>query len=127
MSGGIGLYIGNVRGAGVSIRSTNCLSRGLSPFLKTLESASQMVRQGSRAASVAIYISIFHDSVIELLRFKDPACDEEKRTPLLFYGLWVCDVLGKTSFQHTISAVPANRCTRSIPRIWWTGSEKKSF
>lgn len=71
VEGGVGIYFGNVRGAGSPI-SSGGYSLGTIPFSKLYDNTASVVSQGKlRRGSFAIYLPIDHPDVRKLLLAKD--------------------------------------------------------
>lgn len=71
VEGGVGIYFGNVRGAGAPI-SSGGNSLGTIPFSKLFDNTASVVSQGKlRRGSFAIYLPIDHPDVRKLLLAKD--------------------------------------------------------
>jgi len=98
-SGGIGIYMGDVRCKGSYIKGTGGYSDGIVPFNKILNDIGRAFNQGGgkRKGSIVIYIDIYHPDIFEVLESRmDSNIDENLRCKDLFLGLWVCDLFMKT-------------------------------
>lgn len=92
-SGGIGLHLNDIRGAGSLIRGTNGESSGIINLLKVLNEFTRHVNQGGkRKGSVAVYLSPWHCDIFDFLEMKKNRGAEEKRARDLFYALFVSDI-----------------------------------
>lgn len=97
-AGGIGCVLSDVRSRGSSIRSTNGISDGLLPVLRTFNAVSRHINQaGKRAGSIAMYIEPWHQDIAEFIAAKRNTGFEEDRARDLFYALWVPDL-----FMHRV-------------------------
>jgi ribonucleoside-diphosphate reductase alpha chain len=92
-SGGIGLSFSRVRSRGSLIRSTNGLSNGIVPWLKTLDASVAAVNQGGkRKGAACVYLETWHADVEEFLELRDNTGDEARRTHNLNLANWVPDL-----------------------------------
>lgn len=95
-SGGIGLSIHNVRGAGSYIKGTAGQSTGLTPMCKVFNDTARYVNQGGkRNGSFAMYLEPWHSDVLDYLSLKLPTGAENARSRDLFYALWIPDLFMK--------------------------------
>jgi ribonucleoside-diphosphate reductase alpha chain len=92
-SGGIGLSYSRIRSRGSLIRSTNGLSNGIVPWLKTLDASVAAVNQGGkRKGAACVYLETWHADVEEFLELRDNTGDEARRTHNLNLANWVPDL-----------------------------------
>ncbi|HVZ36295.1 MAG TPA: ribonucleoside-diphosphate reductase subunit alpha, partial [Polyangiaceae bacterium] len=92
-SGGIGLAYHRVRSRGSLIESTNGLSNGIVPWLKTLDASVAAVNQGGkRKGACCVYLEPWHADIEEFLELRDNTGDEARRTHNLNLANWVCDL-----------------------------------
>ena len=92
-SGGIGLSYSRVRSRGSLIRSTNGLSNGIVPWLKTLDASVAAVNQGGkRKGAACVYIESWHADLEEFLELRDNTGDEARRTHNLNLANWIPDL-----------------------------------
>ena len=92
-SGGIGLAYHRVRSEGSLIRSTNGLSNGIVPWLKTLDSSVAAVNQGGkRKGAACVYLESWHADIEAFLELRDNTGDEARRTHHLNLANWVPDL-----------------------------------
>jgi ribonucleoside-diphosphate reductase alpha chain len=95
-SGGIGLAYSRVRSRGSHIRSTNGLSNGIVPWLKTLDASVAAVNQGGkRKGACCVYLETWHADILEFLELRDNTGDEARRTHNLNLANWVPDLFMK--------------------------------
>ena len=95
-SGGIGLAYHRVRSRGSLIESTNGLSSGIVPWLKTLDASVAAVNQGGkRTGACCVYLEPWHADVEEFLELRDNTGDDAKRTHNLNLANWVPDLFMK--------------------------------
>ncbi len=91
-SGGIGVAWHRVRAEGSLIRSTNGLSNGIVPWLKTLDSSVAAVNQGGkRKGAACVYLETWHADIEAFLELRDNTGDEARRTHHLNLANWVPD------------------------------------
>ena len=92
-SGGIGVAWHRVRAEGSLIRSTNGLSNGIVPWLKTLDSSVAAVNQGGkRKGAACVYLESWHADVESFLELRENTGDEARRTHHLNLANWVPDL-----------------------------------
>ena len=92
-SGGIGLSYSRIRARGSLIRSTNGLSNGIVPWLKTLDASVAAVNQGGkRKGAACVYLETWHADIEEFLELRDNTGDEARRTHNLNLANWVPDL-----------------------------------
>ncbi|KGM51546.1 ribonucleoside-diphosphate reductase [Lysobacter concretionis Ko07 = DSM 16239] len=91
-SGGIGLSWSRVRSRGSLIRSTNGLSNGIVPWLKTLDASVAAVNQGGkRKGAACVYLEPWHADVEEFLELRDNTGEDARRTHNLNLANWIPD------------------------------------
>ena len=92
-SGGIGIAWHRVRSEGSLIRSTNGLSNGIVPWLKTLDSSVAAVNQGGkRKGAACVYLEPWHADIEAFLELRDNTGDEARRTHHLNLANWIPDL-----------------------------------
>lgn len=92
-AGGIGLAYHRIRCDGSLIRSTNGQSRGIIPFLKTLDSSVAAVNQGGRRkGACCVYLETWHADIEQFLELRDNTGDEALRTHNLNLANWIPDL-----------------------------------
>jgi ribonucleoside-diphosphate reductase alpha chain len=92
-SGGIGIAYHRVRARGSLIRSTNGLSNGIVPWLKTLDASVAAVNQGGkRKGACAVYLESWHADIEEFLELRNNTGDEARRAHHLNLANWVPDL-----------------------------------
>src|SRR5258707_6091188 len=80
-SGGIGVAWHRVRSEGSLIRSTNGLSNGIVPWLKTLDSSVAAVNQGGKRKGAAwVYLETWHAHLGAFLELRGNTDDDAPRT-----------------------------------------------
>jgi ribonucleoside-diphosphate reductase alpha chain len=95
-SGGISLWLHNVRAEGSPIRKTGGRSTGIKHYMKILNDMQIYVNQGgNRPGAFAIYLSVDHDDIFTFLsmaRLKGEEALRSTNAPDLKYALWVPDL-----------------------------------
>lgn len=95
-AGGIGLAYHRIRSQGSLIRGTNGLSRGIVPWLKTLDASVAAVNQGGRRkGACCVYLETWHADVLDFLELRDNTGDEARRTHNLNLANWIPDLFMK--------------------------------
>ncbi|MET0281862.1 MAG: ribonucleoside-diphosphate reductase subunit alpha [Steroidobacteraceae bacterium] len=100
-SGGIGIAWHRVRAEGSLIRSTNGLSNGIVPWLKTLDSSVAAVNQGGkRKGAACVYLEPWHADIESFLELRDGTGDEGRRTHHLNLANWIPDLFMRRVEEH---------------------------
>jgi len=95
-SGGIGVAWHRVRSEGSLIRSTNGLSNGIVPWLKTLDSSVAAVNQGGkRKGAACVYLETWHADIEAFLELRENTGDDARRAHHLNLANWVPDLFMK--------------------------------
>jgi ribonucleoside-diphosphate reductase alpha chain len=95
-AGGIGLAFHRVRSRGSLIRATNGHSKGIVPWLKTLDSSVAAVNQGGkRKGACCVYLETWHADIEEFLELRENTGDATRRTYNLNVANWVPDLFMK--------------------------------
>src|SRR5258707_3210480 len=95
-AGGIGLAYHRVRSRGSLIRATNGHSKGIVPWLKTLDSPLAAVNQGGkRKGACCVYLESLHADVEEVLGLRENTGDKAQRTYNLNLSNWIPDLFMK--------------------------------
>jgi ribonucleoside-diphosphate reductase alpha chain len=95
-AGGIGLAFHRVRSRGSLIRATNGHSKGIVPWLKTLDSSVAAVNQGGkRKGACCVYLESWHADVEEFLELRENTGDNAQRTYNLNLSNWIPDLFMK--------------------------------
>ena len=97
-AGGIGVAYSRVRSRGSLIQGTNGQSKGIIPFLKTLDSSVKAVNQGGkRKGAACVYLESWHADILDFLSLRDNTGDEAQRTHNVNLANWVPDL-----FMHRV-------------------------
>ena len=95
-AGGIGVSFSRIRSRGSLIKGTNGHSKGVVPFLKTMDSSVAAVNQGGRRKGAAcIYMESWHPDIEEFLELRNNTGDENQRTHNLNLANWVPNLFMK--------------------------------
>jgi ribonucleoside-diphosphate reductase alpha chain len=95
-AGGIGLAFHRVRSRGSLIRATNGHSKGIVPWLKTLDSSVAAVNQGGkRKGACCVYLESWHADLEEFLELRENTGDAARRAYNLNLANWVPDLFMK--------------------------------
>jgi ribonucleoside-diphosphate reductase alpha chain len=95
-AGGIGLAYHRVRSRGSLIRATNGRSKGIVPWLKTLDSSVAAVNQGGkRKGACCVYLETWHADIEEFLQLRENTGDSAQRTYNLNLANWIPDLFMK--------------------------------
>lgn len=91
--GGIGVYMGKVRGRGASIRGFAGASSGVLPWIKQLNNTGVSVDQlGQRQGAIAVYLDVWHSDIFTFLDLKLNNGDERLRAHDIFTGVCLPDI-----------------------------------
>ena len=92
-AGGIGLSFSRIRNEGSLIKGTNGHSRGIVPFLNTLDASVAAVNQGGRRkGACCVYLEPWHPDIESFLELRDNTGDEARRTHNLNIANWIPDI-----------------------------------
>lgn len=92
-SGGIGIAWHRVRSEGSLIGSTNGLSNGIVPWLRTLDASVAAVNQGGkRKGAACVYLELWHADIEAFLELRDNTGDDQRRTHHLNLANWIPDL-----------------------------------
>ena len=92
-SGGISIWLHNIRADGAPIRSTGGVSTGIKNYIPVLNAVQEYVNQGGkRPGAFAMYLSVDHDDIFTFLQLINPKSVGELSAPKLKYALWVPDL-----------------------------------
>lgn len=90
--GGIGVYMGKVRGRGSSIKGYKGMSSGVVPWIKQLNNTAVSVDQlGTRKGAIAVYLDIWHKDIEAFLDLKLNNGDDRMRAHDIFTGVCLPD------------------------------------
>jgi ribonucleoside-diphosphate reductase alpha chain len=123
---GVGIYVGDIRERGKSIKG-NGKSEGVIPWLKTLDSTTVAVSQGStRRGASAVYLPIDHGDIEEFLNIRRPTGDMNRRCLNLNHGVCITDdwmksmIEGDQSKRLIWQELLKNRVETGEPYLFFT-------
>lgn len=91
--GGIGVYMGKVRGQGALIRGFRGKSSGILPWIKQLNNTAVSVDQlGTRKGAIAVYVDVWHIDTPAFLDLRLNNGDERKRSHDIYTGVALPDL-----------------------------------
>jgi len=118
-SGGIGLAWHRVRSEGSLIRSTNGLSNGIVPWLKTLDSSVAAVNQGGkRKGAACVYLESWHADIEGFLELRDNTGDDARRAHHLNLANWVPDLFMQRVEQDGAWSLFDPHDVPELPDLW---------
>ena len=88
---GIGLCIDNLRSKESMVSSFKGNAGGVIRYADMVQSHMRFFKQGTRAGSAALYLSVWHKDIIDFLNLKLPVGDEKMRTRDLFTAVTIND------------------------------------
>ena len=90
--GGIGVYMGKVRGRGSAIKGFKGMSSGVVPWIRQLNNTAVSVDQlGTRKGAIAIYLDLWHIDIEPFLDLKLNNGDARMRAHDIFPGVCIPD------------------------------------
>jgi len=124
-SGGIGVAWHRVRSEGSLIRSTNGLSNGIVPWLKTLDSSVAAVNQGGkRKGAACVYLETWHADLEAFLELRDNTGDDARRTHHLNLANWVPDIFMKRVEANQPWSLFDPKDVPELPDLWGESFER---
>ncbi len=118
-SGGIGVAWHRVRAEGALIRSTNGLSNGIVPWLKTLDSSVAAVNQGGkRKGAACVYLEPWHADVEAFLELRDNTGDDARRAHHLNIANWIPDLFMRRVEQNGAWSLFDPADVPALPDLW---------
>jgi ribonucleoside-diphosphate reductase alpha chain len=125
---GVGVYLGDVRGRGASIRG-NGRSEGIIPWSRVMDSTVISVSQGStRRGAAAVYLPIEHLDIEEFINIRRPTGDINRRCLNLNHGICISDqwmhsmVEGDKQKRSLWQEVLRNRVETGEPYLFFSDS-----
>lgn len=123
---GVGVYVGDIRGRGQSI-SGNGKSEGVVPFIKTFDTTTITVSQGStRRGATAVYLPIDHPDIEEFINIRRPVGDINRRCLNINNAICISDdwmksmISGDTEKRHLWKSILDARTTTGEPYLLFT-------
>ena len=124
-SGGIGLAWHRVRSEGSLIRSTNGLSNGIVPWLKTLDSSVAAVNQGGkRKGAACVYLESWHADIEAFLELRDNTGDEARRAHHLNLANWIPDLFMRRVDEDGDWSLFDPKDVSELPDLWGAAFEQ---
>ncbi len=124
-SGGIGVAWHRVRSEGSLIRSTNGLSNGIVPWLKTLDSSVAAVNQGGkRKGAACVYLETWHADIEAFLELRESTGDDARRTHRLNLANWVPDLFMKRVETNETWSLFDPKEVPEFPDLWGDAFER---
>jgi ribonucleoside-diphosphate reductase alpha chain len=118
-SGGIGVAWHRVRAEGSLIRSTNGLSNGIVPWLKTLDSSVAAVNQGGkRKGAACVYLETWHADIEAFLELRDNTGDDARRTHHLNLANWIPDLFMRRVENGAAWSLFDPKDVPELPDLW---------
>jgi ribonucleoside-diphosphate reductase alpha chain len=94
--GGMGIYVGKVRGRGSDIRGFKNTSGGIVPWIKLINDTAVSVDQlGTRNGSVSVTTDIWHIDLLEFLKLRTNSGDDRAKAHDIFPALSIPDLFWK--------------------------------
>ena len=91
--GGVGINLTNLREAGAPIKGIPNAASGLVPVMKILEASFRYANQlGQRQGAGAVYVSVHHPDILQVLDTKKENADEAIRIKTLSIGVIMPDI-----------------------------------
>ncbi len=124
-SGGIGLAWHRVRSEGSLIRSTNGLSNGIVPWLKTLDSSVAAVNQGGkRKGAACVYLESWHADIESFLELRENTGDDARRTHHLNLANWIPDLFMRRVDENGMWSLFDPADVPELPDLWGAAFEQ---
>lgn len=90
--GGVGIYAGDLRARGQSVKGTGGLSDGVAAWTKIYDSTIHSVSQGAtRRGAAVVYLDVDHGDIEEFLNIRKPTGDANTRCHNINHGVVVSD------------------------------------
>jgi ribonucleoside-diphosphate reductase alpha chain len=91
--GGVGIYIGKIRGRNAAIRGHKGASGGIVPWTRIYNQIAISVDQlGQRAGAFAIYLDVWHPDILDFLNGKKNNGDDRTKFHDIFPGICIPDL-----------------------------------
>jgi len=124
-SGGIGVAWHRVRSEGSLIRSTNGLSNGIVPWLKTLDSSVAAVNQGGkRKGAACVYLETWHADIEAFLELRENTGDDARRAHHLNLANWIPDLFMKRVEANEAWSLFDPKDVPEFPDVWGDAFEQ---
>ena len=117
LGGGMGIYMGKVRGLDSSIRGFKGASGGVIPWIKLFNDTAVAVDQlGVRNGSVAIWLDAWHRDIPEFLQLRTNNGDDRKKAHDIFPGICYPNLFWKLA-ENDIDATWYMMCPHEIRTV----------
>lgn len=94
--GGVGVYLGNIRSSGASIRGIHGASGGVNPWIKVINDTAIAVNQlGARMGSISVTLDIWHRDIYDFLDLQTETGDIRAKAFDVFPAISVPDLFMK--------------------------------
>ncbi|MDP5039074.1 MAG: ribonucleoside-diphosphate reductase subunit alpha [Candidatus Gracilibacteria bacterium] len=94
--GGIGVYLGNIRSRGGSIRGVNGASGGVNPWIKVINDTAVAVNQlGARAGAISVTLDMWHRDIYDFLDLQTETGDIRRKAFDIFPAVSIPDLFIK--------------------------------
>lgn len=91
--GGIGVYMGNIRSKGGSIRGVKGVSGGVAPWIKVINDTAIAVNQlGARAGAISVTLDVFHRDIYDFLDLQTETGDIRRKAFDVFPAVSIPDL-----------------------------------
>ena len=129
---GVGIYLGDIRGRGASIRG-NGKSEGIIPWAKVYDTTTVSVSQGStRRGASAVYLPVEHSDIEEFIEMRRQTGDMNRRCLNLNHGVCISDKwlneasAGDIQKQELWSKILKARAETGEPYLFFTDNVNKA-
>lgn len=94
--GGVGVYLGNIRARGSSIRGVMGMSGGVNPWIKVINDTAIAVNQlGSRLGAISVTLDVWHHDIYDFLDLQTETGDIRSKAFDIFPAISVPDLFMK--------------------------------
>ncbi len=94
--GGVGVYLGNIRPRGGSIRGVKGVSGGVNPWIKVINDTAVAVNQlGSRIGAISVTLDIWHLDIFDFLDLQTETGDIRNKAYDIFPAISIPDLFMK--------------------------------
>ncbi|NUJ98006.1 ribonucleoside-diphosphate reductase subunit alpha [Candidatus Gracilibacteria bacterium] len=94
--GGIGVYLGNIRSKGGSIRGVKGVSGGVNPWVKVINDTAIAVNQlGARAGAISVTLDVWHRDIYDFLDLQTETGDIRRKAFDIFPSISFPDLFMK--------------------------------
>ena len=91
--GGVGVYLGNIRARGSSIRGVMGMSGGVNPWVKVINDTATAVNQlGSRLGAISVTLDIWHHDIYDFLDLQTETGDIRAKAFDIFPAISIPDL-----------------------------------